>query len=65
MKEIEVTDIWRNILQYNKIVYIPKGNPKFLNLINLTTNDIIASANKPSELLDKYFAEQIMNMNRE
>jgi len=60
--EIDVTRIWRDILYHNRIM---NEQGKGLKLVNLTTNDVVATGNSPSELLDKYFWEQVNNANRE
>lgn len=60
--ERDVTKIWHDILNHNKITNEPG---KGLKLVNLTTNDIMATGNSPSQLLDEYFWKQVNNANRE
>jgi len=58
---INVTKIWHDILNYNQIMLDEKEK---LKLVNLTTNNTVATGNTPSELLDAYFAKQIRDMDK-
>lgn len=59
---IDITRIWQDILPHNRIMLDEKH--QILRLVNLTTNNVVATGKTPSKLLDTYFAKQIKDMDK-
>ncbi len=58
--QTDVTRIWNDILSFNRLEF-EKDREK-VKLINNTTNYLVAEGDSPGEVLNKYFAIQVSNI---